>query len=251
MKTFLKATFLMGPLIALSFNAQAQSCRELKNSIKTHCQVIDSTCESIKSCLTRRDTCVGKVPKNIPRSANSCVALNECMTAIKGELPSGEQCRYHWSQSEGREGICTVDRHWLYSEDGCPGKIGGLLNNLAYGLSSEVDTGFTCEPTRNKYVKQRKSCTDAIKEFESSCTVDQGGRIVMADEDKAFIKEFSPKNCEYSDRFSRYRQGDFELAAPARVDSGSSYDGSRSGKRKIAPHSDDRAPGEGDKVIRN
>lgn len=250
MKNILKVTLFMGSLMALSLNAQADSCRELKNDIKTFCQNIDNTCESIKSCLTRRDTCVGRVPKNIPRDATSCTGLNECMEAIKDELPSRERCKYRWSQTEQSEGLCTVDRHWLYSEDGCPGKIGGLLNNLAYGLNSEVDTGFTCKPTRTKYVKQKKSCNDAIKEFKSSCTVDQGGRVIMADEDRAFIEEYSPKNCEYSIKFNRYRQGDFELASPSRVENSQSYDGPRHGK-KVAPHTDDRSGEEGAKVLRN
>ncbi len=241
----------MSTTFALPLTAHAQSCRELKNDIKTHCQVIDNTCESIKSCLTRRDTCVGKVPQNIPKDATSCVALNECMGEIKSELPSSEQCKYYWSHSGDSKGLCTVDRHWLYSEDGCPGKIGGLINNLAYGLKAEVDTGFTCEPTRTKYIRQKVSCREAIEAFSKSCTVDQGGRIVMAEEDKAFIKEFTPKKCEYSDKFKLYRQGDFELAAPARVDSSDSYDGSRRGRRKIAPQTDDRAPEKGSKVLRN
>ncbi len=246
MKVIFKLTTLWALTVSVTY---ANSCRELKDDVKVHCQVIEDTCKSIKSCLTRRDTCVGRVPKSIPKDPSSCEEVNECMQGIKNHFPSGEKCTYYWSKTESNDGFCTTKRHFLYSEDGCPGKIGGLLNTVAYGLGSEVDTGFTCAPTRKKYQKQEKSCRDAIAAFKKGCQVDQGGRHVMAQEDRDYIAEYEPKKCEFSDRFDRYRQGDFELPQSASTHSERGNDSNRGAVQKRPPIGDDRRPHDGSETI--
>ena len=246
MMKLIRTTLLLASTFSVS--AYADTCREIKNSIKTHCQILDNSCVSIGSCLTRRDTCVGRVPENIPTDPNACVGLNECMDAISDELPSTERCKYKWNDASADRGFCTVDRHWLYSEDGCPGKVGGVINSIAYGLGSEVDSGFTCAPTRKKYQIIEKSCLDAISEFEQSCAVE--GRGELEEEDQEYVESFRPEPCEYNEKFDDYRQGDFELAAPSSVHGDSHFDGGRGGK-KIAPHSDDNHPEEGSHTITN
>jgi len=249
MKVILTITLLVSSFYSLCTWAKEDNCRELKNNVITFCQNIEDSCISIKSCLTRRDTCVGNVPKNIPKDSDSCLGINECMNEIKGKLPSYDRCDYYWNQTKASNGFCTVRRHWLYSEDGCPGKIGGLLSSIAYGLSAEVDLKFDCKPTYVKYKKQSGHCINAIKDFSQKCKIQQKGHSVFAASDVSFVKQYMPKTCAYKENFKKYHQGDFALPMPARSKSSRVNDGKRS-IHKVAPQTDDRAPVQG-KVIKD
>lgn len=250
MKAFLQTTLLVSSLFSLSSFAKMNNCRELKNDVISFCQNLEDSCTSIKSCLTRRDTCVGTVPKNVPKDAEGCLGLNECMGEVAGRLPSSDRCEYYWNQSGDSNGFCTVKKHWLYSEDGCPGKIGGLLNTIAYGLIAEVDMKFDCKPTYVKYKKKARSCASAIKDFSAHCKVEQNGHSVLAPSDVSFVKQYMPKTCEYRQNFKKYHQGDFELAPEAETHNARTNDGRRSIK-KVAPQTDDRSPVKGGNAIKN
>ncbi len=233
MKTTLKLLFVLTSLACTS--SYADTCREYKNDIKTHCQVVADACTSIKSCLTRRDTCVPSVPSD----STSCVGLNTCMDDIKDQLPSSDRCKYHWNDSGS---FCTTKRHWIYSEDGCPGKMGGIINNLAYGFASEIDSDFNCKPTRHKYQIQKRGCLEAIDTFKSNCMAQN------VEEDERFVEENTPAPCIEDEEFDSYREGDFELPSSASGNGEDQYDGSRSNK-KVAPQTDDRAPEQGSRTI--
>lgn len=247
MKAILNITLLVGQLFSLSSLAKVDNCRELKNDVISFCQTIEDSCISIKSCLTRRDTCIGRVPKNIPQDAVSCLGINECMNEIRDELPSYDRCEYYWNQTKGSKGFCTVKHHWFRSEDGCPGKVGGIFSNIAYGLNAEVDLKFDCKPTYVKYKKKSSSCVNAIKDFSSQCKVKQKGLLVLAASDVLFVKQYMPKTCAYKDNFKKYHQGNFELPKPARTKSSRANNGKRS-IHKVAPQTDDRAPVKGNVI---
>lgn len=250
MRTNSMKVFILGisALLSSTAFASSQGCREKKNDIKTHCQILSDSCSAIESCLTRRDTCVGRVPENIPEDSVSCRNLNSCMNGIAEKLPSSERCKYKWNDSNPRKEFCSVDRHWLYSEDGCPGKVGGIMSSIAYGLDSEVDTEFTCGAARSKYQHIEESCLESIKDFRSSCSVDGSGGLEQEDED--YIAMYAPAKCEFSENFDDYQQGDFEISTDQRTVSEDQYNGSR-GNQKAAPHSDGSAKGERSRTIEN
>lgn len=182
---------------SLSIQAQTTACEKALDDMKLMCEGAINACEDIQDCLIRRDTCVDSVPK----TENECQSLNTCMQDNKSDFLSDHtRCDYVWAIPSSGEGFCRVRKHFLFSEEACPGRTHGLLNAFAYGLNATVDSKYNCEAVVLKRQDKVKSCENYIGEVRSKC-----GTVPT---NKQYLLQYS---CEYASKFNTYRSREFAL----------------------------------------
>lgn len=209
---FIKISLL---LLSTSLYAQAQTtdCEKALDDMQLMCEAAIDACQDIQDCLIRRDTCVDSVPK----SEVECQTLNTCMQDNKGDFISDyTRCDYTWAIPSSGEGFCRVRKHFLFSEEACPGRTHGLLNAFAYGLNSSVDGKYNCESVVLKRKEKVDSCEDNIRQVRMKC-----GSV------PANKRHLLQVGCEYATKFNTYRNREFALEnASNRVNDTSRRNGS-------------------------
>ncbi|MCP4914335.1 MAG: hypothetical protein GY909_14575 [Oligoflexia bacterium] len=200
MKTIL--IIFVGLFISLSSMAEEKkvvNCRDAKDDVRTFCNVLNKQCMRIKNCMVRRDSCLDGIPK----TKSECDRVNKCVNNLNYEFDDTEMCEYRWIIHNG-ESNCRVRDKWYTIKEACPGRIKGLLNTVAVGIDATVDQDFDCDAVNKTYVKDKKFCTDAMKEFEGSC--------IKSDEDRNFLKDYYSYKCVYHEKFSNYKKGHFAVS---------------------------------------
>lgn len=201
--------------ISSSLYAQAQTtdCEKALDDMKLMCEAAINACQDIQDCLIRRDTCVDSIPK----SPTECQTLNTCMQDNKTDFISDHtRCDYTWATPSSGEGFCHVRKHFLFSEEACPGRTHGLLNAFAYGLNASVDSKFNCESVVIKRQDKVNSCEDNIRRARMKC-----GSIPV---NKRHLLQIG---CQYATKFETYRNREFALEnASDRVNDSSRRNGS-------------------------
>ncbi|MBH48943.1 MAG: hypothetical protein CME71_12315 [Halobacteriovorax sp.] len=192
----MKALFLT-ILTAFTLNLHAQTeCEDNMDSARILCQASVDSCDEVKECLVRRDTCVESEPK----TEQACRSLNTCMQDNSHSFNDYSRCDYTWAVPSSGEGFCRVKKHFLFSEEACPGRIHGLLNLMAYGLSSTVDSKYTCASVVKKRDQKAETCVELLAKVRRNC-----GEIPQN------LKSFQNDSCEYSQKFTTYRNREFAL----------------------------------------
>tara|TARA_R110002072_G_scaffold1989_3_gene16497 strand:- start:64512 stop:65213 length:702 start_codon:yes stop_codon:yes gene_type:complete len=207
-------------VIALSPSAFSQdSCRDLKDDVRTFCDGLVTQCTQIKNCMVRRDSCVDSVPT----SKSDCDEINSCVNKLDYEFDEYEHCEYRWSvNDEDNSGKCFVRSKWFATKEACPGRIKGLLNAATVGLDATVDGDFDCDAVNKTYVKDEKYCTDALSKFKGKC--------LIGDEDKVFAKKYSSYSCVYHEKFNKYKKDHFKVHSFSEASSRFNNSNTRSSK---------------------
>lgn len=191
MKFIAFALFILAPM------TYAQTdCTKALDDVKLMCGSAQDACDDVKECLVRRDTCVDSIPKN----ERDCNALDSCMQGYKSQFAEGSRCDYTWAIPSSGDGFCRVKKHFLFSEEACPGRTHGLLNAFAYGLSSTVDKDFNCASVVRKRAEKVESCDDKLNAAKNIC-----GSIPQT------YQNFKATSCTEAARFSTYRNREFAL----------------------------------------
>mgnify|MGYP003646106498 CR=1 FL=1 len=192
----MKALLFM-TLTFFAANSYAQTeCEKKLDDARVLCQASVDACDEVKECLVRRDTCVDGIPK----TEQACNALDRCMQDNKHALSEHTRCDYTWAVPSSGDAFCRVKKHFLFSEEACPGRIHGFLNAFAYGLDSTVDSSFNCESVVKKRDDKVKTCNELISEASRLC-----GQV------PDHIKSMRNSSCEYAQRFTSYRSREFAL----------------------------------------
>lgn len=190
MKFIVSLLLIFSPLI----HAQQTKCSMALDDVQLFCKSAQRACENIHDCMKRRDTCV----EGVPGSKDQCQSLHSCMQEYKSEFDGDSKCEYTWATPSSGKSFCRVKKHFLFFSEPCPGRVHGLLNAAAYGLSSSVDGKYNCEAvlkTRNEKVK---SCNNSLNKAKSICKN-------LPDH----IAALSDVSCEYAKDFKKYGKGHF------------------------------------------
>lgn len=217
--------YLFALFLALPLTISAQTtCSKALDDVRLMCEGAQNACDDLKDCLVRRDTCV----EGIPSTQTKCEQLDICMQSNKSDFGDQSRCDYTWATPSSGEGFCHVKKHFLFSEEGCPGRTQGLLNAFAYGLNATVDNKYNCAAVVDKRNDKVKSCERVISEAKSICGQDLPENLNYA----------RNVNCEEAKNFARYRNREFALDA-----SSSSRVNDRSRRNAVgAPESTNTAP---------
>lgn len=206
-------------------------CTEAIDDAKLFCKSSVDQCADLHECLVRKDTCVDKEPKN----EIECNNLDDCSDQFRAKFDArfnknNTKCEYKWHVPSSGNAMCMVEGHFLFSEEACPGRTSGLLNAVAYGLSSAVDK-FDCKGVRKKYQEKTESCVKAMKKVAAICP----------DIPQSLVKYKNVK-CRYSEKFASFNSRQFSL------DNGNSSRVNqipRNGDEYRPPHGDGGAGGSG------
>ncbi|MCO4792835.1 MAG: hypothetical protein KC493_03925 [Bacteriovoracaceae bacterium] len=210
--------------LSLSTAFASQECSDNLDDIKLFCKSAKRACADVKECLVRRDSCVYGKPAN----ESKCNSLHTCMQDNKGKIDGDSKCEYKWVTTSSGSSFCSVTGHFLFSEEACPGRIQGLLNAVAYGLSSAVDQ-FDCKAVNKKRNEKVESCEKAIAKAKTSCS-----------NLPEYVEGLSKVDCEYSKNFSSYTGRKFSVTSSnsTRVNNSS-----RNYREERPPHNDDAGGG--------
>lgn len=188
-------TFFAICLLSINGYTQTSECSKAVEDAHLMCQTAQITCTNLKDCLIRRDTCVDREPQ----SKEECVKLNDCMQANKHRFPDNHRCDYTWLESTTAK-FCNVKSHFLFTEEGCPGRIQGIFNALAFGFSATVDNEFTCEANVFKFEKKAKTCAEYLAEAKSACKIEPKS-----------LNAYKNLTCVAAKNFASYKNREFAL----------------------------------------
>jgi len=172
---------------------QSDQCKDSVSLAQSFCRQQRPACQSLHSCIVRRDTCVEASHR--PTTGQECDTLASCM---KGHnFSDGLDCRYVWSTSSDSP-ICRVLSKFSTDQSGCPGRIYsgfGLLGMLTFSgdiIDYSVDD-FSCQGVNSEFVYYRTLCQRKIQDVERHC-----GR------NAAVLSTLSATTCDASAHFSRH-----------------------------------------------
>ncbi len=224
----MKHLSLLLVLIPFVSFAQVDPCTKALDDVRLMCEGAQNACDDLKDCLVRRDTCVQGKPQN----EHQCKELDQCMQAYKSDFGDVSRCDYVWAVPSSGDGFCRVKKHFLFSEEGCPGRTHGLLNALAYGLNGTVDNQYNCESVVDKRNDKVESCERTVREARQACS--QG-----IPENLSYALNTS---CTESANFASYRNREFALdsSRSTRVNDRSRRNSGLQGPTSVntAPHTD-------------
>lgn len=193
MKALILLTFLFPYYLAAEV-----SCTQAIDDAKLLCESAQNSCADLKECLIRRDTCVDGVPKN----QSDCDALNNCMQSYADQFPGSSRCTYEWYVSDSGSKNCFPKKHFLLSQEACPGRVRGVLNIMAYGLNTSVDSDYNCAAVLGQRNKKVSSCEERLRIVTQKC-----GSLP---ERYAYLNQYA---CAEAQRFSNYSPGYWSIDA--------------------------------------
>ncbi len=188
---------LLVVLSAFSVQAQVDSCSEAIDDAKTMCDGARRMCANVRECLVRRDTCVDGIPK----TESACIELNNCMQEYKSEFDGLSRCDYSWYRSASGSTSCFPKKHFLFIEDGCPGRVHGLLNAAAWGLDATVDSDYDCAAVVKQRSQKVKSCDQQLDRVAAKC-----GSLPA---NLAHLKQYQ---CSEAQNFASFTPGQWSIA---------------------------------------
>ncbi|HAZ12145.1 MAG: hypothetical protein A2X86_01270 [Bdellovibrionales bacterium GWA2_49_15] len=221
-KIFFCSFILLFSLMWQPAFASGPKCEEALRDADLFVRDVRLTCETLKQCLVRRDTCVSD---GIPNTQSKCEAVDECMGNRDTDFGDSAQCRYQWTKTADQF-TCSLKRKLFASQERCPGRtltgMGFVGMVLLQGdvIDYAVDSGFNCEAVNLHFKSRTKSLERARQKIIKFCV--RGGERAQA---------FTTPACIESRDFKARSDGQHALPAGAsnatRVNDG--RDGSGSG----------------------
>lgn len=178
---------------------QVSNCQSAADDVRLFCEDAKISCDDIKDCLIRRDTCVNGVPQN----EAECLQLGQCMKDNVSGFSEHTLCEYLWATPDTGESFCRVKKHFFLDEQSCPGRITGIGSAILRGISTAVDKDFNCKAVVAFYKKKEEICNERIQKASSAC----GGEAKIP----SAARRFKGFTCEYERNFNTYQAGQFAL----------------------------------------
>lgn len=185
----------------------ATYCEKLNRDVRLFCEAVATQCNSLHSCLVRRDTCP---TDGEPKDSNECKQLHQCSQTIDAyysdhHINIREKCDYQWIKEKK---MCLVRKRAFSDQKSCPGTTAGLLRAIINKLDdSTFDKNFNCVAVSNMYRNKLESCNARREEFKKYCISGKHNNAL----DYRFYKNMEPETCEYHENFSTYQKGAFAL----------------------------------------
>lgn len=195
MKHFL--AFLL--LFTANVYGQISNCQSAVDDVRLFCEDAKMSCDDVKDCLIRRDTCVNGIPKD----ETECLQLSQCMKDNVSGFSENTLCEYLWATPDTGDSFCRVKKHFFLDEQSCPGRITGIGSAILRGISTAVDKDYNCKAVAAFYKNKEKICNERIQKANAAC----GGEANVP----LAAKKYRGFVCEYERDFDTYRAGQFTL----------------------------------------